>query len=51
MLVDELIKRGKHALYIEDFNDIAKYVKSNTKDNDIILTIGAGTITKLSDLF
>ena len=38
------------AKYIGSFDDIVKYIKENAKSEDIILTMGAGTITKLSDL-
>ncbi|MEG2311058.1 MAG: UDP-N-acetylmuramate--L-alanine ligase, partial [Clostridia bacterium] len=47
----ELIKKNRvNALYISDFGDIVKYLKSTLKPNDIVLTIGAGDITKLSDM-
>ena len=32
---------------MSDFDDIAKYVRERACPNDIILTIGAGTITEL----
>ncbi|MBR5227986.1 MAG: UDP-N-acetylmuramate--L-alanine ligase [Clostridia bacterium] len=50
MLVEELKKNNVNAIYIKEFEEIAKYLKQNAQDNDIVLTIGAGTITKLSDL-
>ena len=50
MLADELIKNGINAMYISAFEDIANKIKEITKAGDIVLTIGAGTITKLSDL-
>lgn len=50
MLVDMLTSRGKNAIYIPDFNDIATKINSIIEPNDIVLTIGAGTITNLSDL-
>ena len=46
-LVDKLVSSGKNAIYIEKFEDIAKYIKENAKEKDIVFTIGAGTITKL----
>ncbi len=49
-LVDKLIKNNVNAIYIKDFEDIVKYLKTVTKPNDIILTIGAGNITNLSTL-
>ncbi len=38
----------KNARYIPDFAEIAEHLKANVKPNDIILTMGAGTITDLS---
>lgn len=50
MLADELVRNGINAVYISSFEDIAKKIKEIIEPNDIVLTIGAGTITKLSDL-
>ena len=41
---------GKNAIYIPDFEECAQYLKDNVEPNDIVLTLGAGTITDLSDL-
>ncbi len=49
-LVDLLRKHKVNAIHISKFKDISNYVKENMKPNDIILTIGAGDITHLSDL-
>lgn len=49
-LVDEIKKFDKNAIYISDFNEIANYIKSNAKPNDIVLTMGAGTITDLGNI-
>lgn len=38
----------KNARYISDFAEISEHLKANVKPNDIILTMGAGTITDLS---
>ena len=38
----------KNARYISDFAEISEHLKTNVKPNDIILTMGAGTITDLS---
>ncbi|MDO5555612.1 MAG: UDP-N-acetylmuramate--L-alanine ligase [Clostridia bacterium] len=46
-LVDKIKKLGKEAIYISDFNNIVKYVKQRACPNDIILTVGAGTITEI----
>ena len=34
----------------KDFNEIVKYIKANAKPNDIVLTLGAGTITNLGPM-
>ena len=45
-----MISLGKKAMYLSDFNNIATYLKNNVKEDDIIITLGAGTITNLGDL-
>ena len=50
MLAEKLNKNGINTLYIPSFEDIAKKINEVIEPNDIVLTIGAGTITKLSDL-
>ena len=49
-LVDKLISLGKDAKYIPDFDECVKFLKSNVKENDIVLTQGAGTVTEISDM-
>ena len=49
-LVNEVKKLGKEALYITDFNEIATYLKEHTLDNDLVLTLGAGTIFQVGKL-
>lgn len=51
MLADALAKKGIKAVYLENYDKIVEYVKSIVKPNDIILTIGAGNITKISNKF
>ena len=48
-LVDKINSLGKNVIYVKDFTDIINYLKSNIKDNDIVLTLGAGTVTQISD--
>jgi len=50
VLADELVKNGINTMYIPVFEDIATKIKEIIEPNDIVLTIGAGTITKLSEL-
>lgn len=46
-LVDKLKSYGKNALYISNFDEIAKYLKDHTIERDIVLTLGAGTVTNI----
>ena len=39
--------RCKKALYMSDFDEIAKYIRDRVMPNDIVLTIGAGTVTTI----
>ena len=41
---------GKDCKYIGPFEEIAEYLKENLEENDIIFTMGAGTITQLGKL-
>ena len=47
-LVNKIQSLGKNAMYISDFNNITNYLKNHVNKDDIIITLGAGTITNLS---
>lgn len=47
-LVNKINEFGKKAIYISDFHNIANYLKNHVHGDDIIVTLGAGTITNLS---
>ena len=49
-LVDKIISFGKEAKYIPDFNECAAFIKNNVKENDIVVTLGAGTVTNLGPM-
>lgn len=49
-LVEQLHSIGKEAKYIPDFNECTSYVKNNVKENDIVLTLGAGTVTEIGPM-
>lgn len=49
-LVNKLISIGKDAKYIPDFDECVSYIKNNVKENDIIMTIGAGTVTNIGPM-
>ncbi len=46
----DIKKMGVNAKYIETFEEIAQYVKNNAKPNDIIFTMGAGTVTEIGPM-
>ena len=41
---------GRKAIYIPEFKDIINYLDENIQKDDIILTLGAGTVTQLGDI-
>lgn len=47
MLSDAVSKHSSNCTYISTFDDIKKYLRENVKENDLVLTVGAGSITKL----
>ena len=49
-LVDKIISLGKEAYYIPNFNDCIKYVKDNISKGDIVITLGAGTVTEIGPM-
>ena len=49
-LVDKICSLGKTAKYIPDFQECVTYLKENVKENDIILTQGAGTVTEIGKM-
>lgn len=49
-IVNKIRSLGRKAIYISDFNDIVNYLKQNVEKDDIILTLGAGTITNLGPM-
>ncbi len=46
-----LKKNGKSAKYIPKFSDAVKELKETTKENDIVLTIGAGPVNEVAEEF
>lgn len=49
-LVDKIVSLGKTAKYIPNFEDCVSFIKSNVKENDIVLTLGAGTVTEIGHM-
>ena len=46
-LVNRVNDFGKEAIYMKDFNEIALYIRENVKNNDLVLTLGAGTVCEI----
>lgn len=49
-LVDKIISFGKNAKYIPSFEECVSFIKNNVKDNDIVMTLGAGTVTNIGPM-
>ncbi|MBR3249246.1 MAG: UDP-N-acetylmuramate--L-alanine ligase [Clostridia bacterium] len=49
-LVDKIHSLGKTAQYISNFEQCVKYVKNNINENDIVMTLGAGTVTQIGPM-
>ena len=47
-MIKALERHGKEAICIMEIDDIVKYLKENVKENDLILTLGAGNVTKVA---
>ncbi|HHW22858.1 MAG TPA: UDP-N-acetylmuramate--L-alanine ligase [Clostridiaceae bacterium] len=50
-LTDRINLNTGNAVYISDFNDIVKYLHENTAAGDLILTMGAGNVYQVADMF
>ena len=49
-LADKICSLGKDAKYIPDFETCVKYLKENVKPEDIVMTLGAGTVTEIGPM-
>lgn len=49
-LVELIKKDNKNVIHIPTYEEISKYLEDNVKENDLILTIGAGPINKVADI-
>ncbi len=49
-LADKIISLGKDATYLPNFDICVSYLKNHVAENDIILTLGAGTVTEIGPL-
>lgn len=51
MLVQKINLHDTKAIYIKDFNAIVEYLEKNAGPGDMIITMGAGDIYKVGELF
>ena len=49
-LVNKINSNGKKATYMPDFNEVVSYIKNNVNENDIVITLGAGTVTNIGPM-
>ena len=49
ILVDRIRQSGSEAVFIDSFSGICEYLKDNIDSGDVIVTMGAGDIWKVSD--
>ena len=49
-IVREIKKYGKEAFYISSYEDIKIYLNEYVNKNDLVLTLGAGNVTKLASM-
>lgn len=48
-LANKIKKFNPSVCYLKNFDDIVKYLKKNTKEKDIIITMGAGDVYKIGE--
>jgi len=51
MLSDSIKKEGLDCLYIKDFKDIVQFISKKSKKNDLFITVGAGDVNKIGEMF
>ena len=49
-LVEKIKDLGKDCIYMSNFNDIVEHITKNAECNDIIVTVGAGTVTEIGPM-
>ena len=49
VLVDKIRSNGSDAIFIDGFDAICDYLTENVRPGDVVVTMGAGDIWKVSD--
>lgn len=47
-IVEKLVSLGKDSIYISDYDEIKSYLKERVKEGDLVITLGAGNVTKVA---
>lgn len=50
-LVDEINKNGQDSIFIETFDEVVNFLEKTVDKGDLIITIGAGDVYKVGDMF
>jgi UDP-N-acetylmuramate--alanine ligase len=51
ILSERICQQGGNAVYISDFQEIIEYLDKNAQSGDLILTMGAGDIVRVGEMF
>lgn len=51
MLAKKILSTGKNAVYIDGFNSVVDYIDKNASPGDLVITMGAGDICKVGEMF
>jgi len=51
MVAKKIAEQGKSCIYISQFADIVDYLKKEAAPGDIIITVGAGNVLKVGEMF
>lgn len=51
MLSDAVVKHGVDSVYIKDFDEIVNYLEGELKEGDLLITMGAGDVYKIGEMF
>ena len=49
-LCKKIVSLGGNAIYIHSFSECVSYLKNNLKTDDILITLGAGTVTEIGPM-
>jgi len=51
MLGDRIREKNVNCVNLHSFNGIVDYLKDNLKEGDILLTMGAGDVVKVGEMY